>query len=69
MKTVDEIARQAAGAIQDAYWAACDAKGAAIDPADLTAEAWAAELLAEAYDVALQIEADPLGWSEGRSKW
>lgn len=69
MKTVDDIARRAAEAIQDAYWAACDAKGAAIDPADMTSEAWAVELLAEAYDVALQIEADPLGWLEGRQKW
>lgn len=69
MKTVNQIARQAAEAIQDAYWTACDAKGAAIDPADLTGEAWAIELLAEAYHVALQIEADPLGWSEGRQKW
>jgi len=67
--TLDEIARNAADSLHMAYWTACDAAGAAIDPSELTDETWAVELLAEAYDIALRCEADPLGWEEGRSKW
>lgn len=55
--------------ISDAYWAACDDAQAAIDPRDVTDERWAVELLDEAYDVALRVESDPLGWVEGRSKF
>lgn len=55
--------------IDAAYWSACDAAKAAIDPADMTDQAWAIDLLAEAYEIAMRVEADPHGWDEGRSKW
>lgn len=67
--TFDELARDASERLHVAYWAACDAAGSAVDPADLTSETWAAELLAEAYDIALQCESDPIGWDEGRAKF
>jgi hypothetical protein len=67
--TLDQIARDTADKIHAAYWAACDAAKAALDPSELTDETWAAELLAEAYDIALRCEADPLGWEEGRARW
>lgn len=67
--TLDEIAQKAAEELHAVYWSACDAVQAAVDPADLTTEEWVADLLAEAYDMALRIEADPLGWEEGREKW
>lgn len=63
-----EIAR-ATDRIHAAYWAACDAAGAAIDPSNVTDDAWAFDMLAEAFDIALRIEGDPLGWEEGRSKY
>ncbi|OOY26317.1 hypothetical protein BMI90_18495 [Thioclava sp. L04-15] len=66
---LDEIAQKASEDLHAAYWAACDAKQQAIDPEQLTTEGWAVDLLAEAYDIALRIEEDPLGWQEGRSKW
>jgi hypothetical protein len=68
MQTMDEIARAASDALHDAYWAACDAKRAAIHPEDLTTHAWVVELLSEAYEAALDAEDDPDGWEEGRSK-
>lgn len=67
--TLDEIAKRASEQINDAYWAACDERRAAIDPDTLTTETWTIDLLAESYDIALRIEADQLGWEEGRSKW
>lgn len=66
---LDELARKAAEDLHAAYWAVCDERKAAIDPAELTTETWVEELLAEAYDIALRIEEDPLGWDEGRAKW
>jgi len=67
--TFDEMVQDAATRINAAYWAACDAAQAALDPADLTTEAWAVELLAESFEIAMRIEADPGGWHEGREKW
>lgn len=59
----------AASKIHAAYWAACDAAKASIDPEDVTDDQWAIDMLDEAYDIAMRIEEDPLGWQEGRSKW
>lgn len=67
--TLNRIVRDAADKIYAAYWEACDAAHTALDPSELTDETWAADLLAEAYDIALRCEADPLGWEEGRAKW
>lgn len=66
---MDEIAKAAEQALHDAYWRACDEARRALDPDELTTCTWAAEMLAEAYEIALQIESDPLGWEEGRAKW
>jgi AMMECR1 domain-containing protein len=68
MKTMDEIAESASDALHAAYWAACDERRAAIDPDELTTHSWVVELLAEAYEAALDAEDDPDGWEEGRSK-
>lgn len=59
----------AASKIHAAYWVACDASKAAIDPRDVTDDSWAIDMLDEAYDIALRISEDPLGWEEGRQKW
>lgn len=70
--TTDELRKaieDAASKIFDAYWAACDAAQAPIDPRDVTTDAWAIDMLDEAYDIALRIADDPLGWEEGRQKW
>lgn len=67
--TIDEIAERASEQLHAAYWSACDEQRRAIDPGDLTDEAWAVELLSEAYDIAMRVESDPLGWSEGRAKF
>lgn len=67
--TLDELARDAADKLHAAYWAACDEACAALDPEDLTSETWAVDLLADAYDIALRVESDPLGWDEGRAKF
>lgn len=69
MDALGRVIEKAAEKIDAAYWAACDAAKAAIDPADVTDEAWAIDLLANAYDIAMRVEADPLGWDEGREKW
>ena len=49
------------------YWAACDAEGRAIDPADLDAPGG---LLDEAYEAALQVESlaveRGISWAEVR---
>lgn len=52
-----------------AYWVACDAVGAAIDPEDLTTSTWACEYLADAYDIALCIEADGESWADARTRF
>ena len=67
--TLEELACKASGDLHAAYWVACDDPIAANDPAEFTTETWAAELLAEAHDIALRIEEDPLGWDEGDAKW
>ena len=67
--TFDEIATTTEEKIEATYWAACDARQAAIDPAEITTSKWMIEILAESYEIALRIEADPMGWQEGRSKW
>ena len=70
--STDQLRRaieEAGTQIDMAYWSACDAIKAAIDPSEVTAEEWAIDLLAEAYDVALRIQGDPGGWDEGRAKW
>lgn len=69
MDDLRQVIEKACAKIHDAYWAACDAAKAAIDPADMTDEQWAIDLLAEAYEIAMRVEADPYGWNEGRSKW
>lgn len=69
MQTMDEIAEAASDKLHSAYWAACDARRAAVDPEELTTHSWVVELLAEAYEAALQIEVDSGGWEDGRSKW
>jgi hypothetical protein len=57
----------ALNAIHNAYWAACDTEGRALDPADLDAPDG---LLDEAHDLALRVEAVAqergLSWSEAR---
>lgn len=52
-----------------AYWAACDEARAAVDPADLTSATWAQEFLAEAYYIALRIEAEAEPWEEARARF
>lgn len=58
---------KALDAIYAAYWAACDAEGRAIDPADLGAPEG---LLDEAHDIALTVEGLAVGrglsWNEAR---
>ena len=54
-------------AAHSAYWAACDAEGRAVDPADLdTPES----LLDEAYEIALMVESltaeRGMSWAEAR---
>lgn len=59
--------RKAIDAAHDAYWAACDTEGRALDPADLDAPD---SLLDDAYDAALQVEgiaaARGISWHEAR---
>lgn len=65
---LDQIATKADEDLHMAYWSACDNARRALNPADLTSEDWAVDLLAEAYYAAMQCEADPDGWDEGRAK-
>jgi hypothetical protein len=53
-------------AISRAYWDACDAAQAAVDPAQLTLVTWVQEYLADAYEIALAIEARPEPWGNAR---
>ena len=69
MDDLRQVIEKASAKIDAAYWAACDAAKAAIDPADMTDEQWAIDLLAESYEIAMRVEGDPHGWYEGRSKW
>lgn len=64
-----QVIEEAGAKIDAAYWAACDAEQRAIDPRDLTDDAWAIDMLDQSYDIALRIESDPLGWAEGRAKF
>jgi hypothetical protein len=54
-------------ALHDAYWAACDNEGRAIEPTDLGAPE---ALLDEAFDAALQVqgiaEGRGISWTEAR---
>ena len=55
-------------ALLEAYFAACDREGRAVDPADLDLPSWAVSLMASAYEVALKVEAvmleRGLGWDD-----
>ena len=66
-RKLDQIADKAAGQIISAYWAACDAAREAIAPEALTTQRWVIDLLGEAYEAALDAEADPNGWEAARS--
>ena len=66
--TIDQIAEAAEEKIQAAYWTECDKHKAAVDPEEITTIEWARDLLGGSYEIALRIEADPHGWSEGRAK-
>lgn len=66
-KNLDQIATKAAGQIITAYWAACDAAREAIAPETLCTQRWAIDLLNEAYEMALDVEAHPDGWEAGRA--
>lgn len=55
--------------LSEAYWQACDEAQRAVDPEDLTTCTWACEFLADAYDIALSIEADPEPWAEARTRF
>ncbi len=59
--------RMAEVAIIAAYWDACDDAQRAVDPAELTAVSWALECLAEAYEIALAVEAHHAPWDAARS--
>ena len=63
---MDRAVEIAEEAISGAYWEACDAVQAAVDPADLTPVTWVREYLAEAYEIALAIEARPEPWDDAR---
>ena len=70
MMTAAEAAaaiQQAVSAAHAAYWAACDAEGRAVDPADLEAPE---NFLDDAYDAALQVEslaaARGISWGDAR---
>jgi hypothetical protein len=59
---MDRAVKIAETAISRAYWEACDAAQAAVDPAELTSVTWVREYLAEAYEIALAIEDNPEPW-------
>lgn len=69
MQTIDQIAEAAEAEIHAVFWKTCDARQAAVDPSELTSAAWAVELLAEAYDIALRCQADPAGWQDARGRY
>ena len=61
---MDRAVAIAEQAISGAYWDACNAAQAAVDPAELTSVTWVREYLAEAHEIALEIEDRPEPWSE-----
>ena len=67
--TLDEIAAATEERVEAAYWTVCDAQKVAIDPTEMTTSEWMINILAESYHMAQRIEADPMGWDQGRSKW
>lgn len=67
--TIDEIADEACDKIFALYWAACDAKKAAVDPGELTKLEWVEAILDEQFEIALKCESDPKGWEDAREKW
>ena len=58
--------RMAEAALNAAYFDACDDAQGAVDPADLTASAWAQGCLAEAHEIARAIEFHSQSWSVAR---